>query len=134
MLQPHRFCSIRNYPIFRKHIFQRYMSATTNTAQPQATPNAVNNQPTNESSKQEKLIKVAVVGVPNAGKSTFINNLINHRVSEMHKINVVKCNVKFNVWFRYVPHPAKCIPLAVSRRRLASNTKHKSSCLTRPAW
>lgn len=28
----------------------------------------------------EKLIKIAIVGVPNAGKSTFINNLINHRV------------------------------------------------------
>lgn len=31
--------------------------------------------------KNERLIKIAVIGVPNAGKSTFINNLINHRVS-----------------------------------------------------
>lgn len=31
--------------------------------------------------KNEKLIKIAIIGVPNAGKSTFINNLINHRVS-----------------------------------------------------
>lgn len=29
---------------------------------------------------KEKLIKVAIIGAPNAGKSTFINNLINHRV------------------------------------------------------
>ncbi|XP_055372364.1 GTPase Era, mitochondrial [Condylostylus longicornis] len=28
----------------------------------------------------QKLLRVAVIGVPNAGKSTFINNLINHRV------------------------------------------------------
>lgn len=30
----------------------------------------------------QKLIKIAVIGLPNAGKSTFINNLINHRVSQ----------------------------------------------------
>ena len=30
---------------------------------------------------QQKTLSVAVIGVPNAGKSTFINNLINHRVS-----------------------------------------------------
>ncbi|KAM7343599.1 GTPase Era, mitochondrial [Cochliomyia hominivorax] len=29
---------------------------------------------------QEKTLSIAVIGVPNAGKSTFINNLINHRV------------------------------------------------------
>lgn len=31
--------------------------------------------------KNEKLVKIAVIGTPNAGKSTFINNLLNHRVS-----------------------------------------------------
>lgn len=31
--------------------------------------------------KQEKLIRVAIVGVPNAGKSTLINALAEHRVS-----------------------------------------------------
>lgn len=29
----------------------------------------------------EKLVKVAIIGVPNVGKSTFINHLIDHRVS-----------------------------------------------------
>lgn len=46
----------------------------------QTTPASAIVQPTKEPNKKEKLIKVAVVGVPNAGKSTFINNLINHRV------------------------------------------------------
>lgn len=31
-------------------------------------------------STNEKLVKVAIIGVPNVGKSTFINNLIDHRV------------------------------------------------------
>lgn len=30
---------------------------------------------------EQRSLNVAVIGVPNAGKSTFINNLINHRVS-----------------------------------------------------
>lgn len=30
--------------------------------------------------KEQKSLNVAVIGVPNVGKSTFINNLINHRV------------------------------------------------------
>lgn len=35
---------------------------------------------THEETKDKKSLNVAVIGVPNAGKSTFINNLINHRV------------------------------------------------------
>lgn len=31
--------------------------------------------------QEQKTLSVAVIGVPNVGKSTFINNLINHRVS-----------------------------------------------------
>lgn len=34
-----------------------------------------------EPQSNEKLIKVAIIGVPNAGKSTLINHLIDHRVS-----------------------------------------------------
>ncbi|XP_075167216.1 GTPase Era, mitochondrial [Haematobia irritans] len=33
-----------------------------------------------EKSREQKSLNIAVIGVPNAGKSTFINNLINHRV------------------------------------------------------
>lgn len=31
----------------------------------------------------EKLVKVSIIGVPNCGKSTFINTLAQHRVSNM---------------------------------------------------
>lgn len=37
---------------------------------------ATSNQP----ESKEKIIKVAIIGAPNAGKSTFINTLIDHRV------------------------------------------------------
>lgn len=40
----------------------------------------VTDPPDKPNRDHEKLIKIAIVGVPNAGKSTFINNLINHRV------------------------------------------------------
>ena len=30
----------------------------------------------------EKVVKIAFIGVPNAGKSTLINSLLDHRVSE----------------------------------------------------
>lgn len=38
-------------------------------------------EPIKKHHKQEKLIRVAIVGVPNAGKSTLINALAEHRVS-----------------------------------------------------
>ncbi|KAH8413646.1 hypothetical protein KR222_002539 [Zaprionus bogoriensis] len=34
----------------------------------------------NKSQSQQRSLHIAVIGVPNVGKSTFINNLINHRV------------------------------------------------------
>lgn len=43
--------------------------------EPQEDPNA------------QKLIKIAIIGVPNSGKSTFINKIINHRVIEDSKIH-----------------------------------------------
>lgn len=44
-----------------------------------------------ETPKEKHVVKVAVLGVPNAGKSTFINNLINHRV------NLLFC---LQIWIR----------------------------------
>lgn len=41
---------------------------------------STNTKQTPKPEKQEKIIKVAIIGAPNAGKSTFINNLIEHRV------------------------------------------------------
>lgn len=45
-------------------------------------------------SAQQKTLSIAVIGVPNAGKSTFINNLINHRVSTyVYKLNLALCKI-----------------------------------------
>lgn len=41
--------------------------------------------------KQEKLVRVAIVGVPNAGKSTLINALAEHRVSIWNFWNSYHC-------------------------------------------
>lgn len=35
--------------------------------------------------RSQNSLHIAVIGIPNAGKSTFINNLINHRVSDDSK-------------------------------------------------
>lgn len=35
----------------------------------------------NGNGKPEKIIRVAIIGSPNAGKSSFINTITNHRVS-----------------------------------------------------
>lgn len=49
--------------------------------------------PTPES--KEKTIKVAIIGAPNAGKSTFINNLIDHRVcSTSNKVHTTRKTTK----------------------------------------
>lgn len=32
---------------------------------------------------QEKLVKVAIIGLPNTGKSTLINSILNQRVSRI---------------------------------------------------
>lgn len=45
-----------------------------------------------QQSAQQKTLTIAVIGVPNAGKSTFINNLINHRVST----KIIDTNYKFS--------------------------------------
>lgn len=34
-----------------------------------------------ENQSQQKLLKLAVIGLPNAGKSTFINNLMDRKVN-----------------------------------------------------
>lgn len=61
------------------NIILRFLSVDHSNTSQTLPPGSVI-QPIREPNKNEKLIKVAVVGVPNAGKSTFINSLINHRV------------------------------------------------------
>lgn len=34
-----------------------------------------------ENTSEQKLLKLAVIGLPNAGKSTFINNLMDRKVN-----------------------------------------------------
>lgn len=59
------------------HIVHRSLSAQKLVAN---TSSSSNTKTTASGRNNEKLVKVAIVGVPNAGKSTFINNLLNHRV------------------------------------------------------
>lgn len=38
---------------------------------------------TSNAQQQQRSLHIAVIGVPNVGKSTFINNIINHRVKKV---------------------------------------------------
>lgn len=51
--------------------------------------------------QNEKLVKVAIIGTPNAGKSTFINSLVNHRVSEGRSNYIFKCSVGIDPRLRH---------------------------------
>lgn len=66
-------------------IFSVALSKFTNYPRAILLPSAryirIKSQPKAEKEKNEKLIKIAIIGVPNAGKSTLINSLVDHRVS-----------------------------------------------------
>lgn len=59
-------------------------------ATPPPTLGEVANKVNNNSQLQQRSLHIAVIGVPNVGKSTFINNIINHRVRK------VAYKIKFN--------------------------------------
>lgn len=41
-----------------------------------------------------KVIKICIIGYPNSGKSTFLNNIINHKISIVtHKIHTTRDNI-----------------------------------------
>lgn len=44
----------------------------------------------------KKVVRVAIIGTPNAGKSTIVNHLINHRVNELFDLKCVHINFKCN--------------------------------------
>lgn len=44
---------------------------------------------TEEPKKCEKSIKIAVIGVPNAGKSSFINHFVNRKVGKLFAFSVL---------------------------------------------
>lgn len=80
--------------------------------------------------QNEKLVKIAVIGTPNAGKSTFINNLLNHRVSGTElPLNQSLCNNLMCVCIvnRFVQHLRKFTQHVHLQRPLVSETIHKSS-------
>lgn len=43
--------------------------------------------------KEERLLKVAIVGVPNAGKSSIINSIVKRNVSIIHLIIRININI-----------------------------------------
>lgn len=79
MFSPRPFINRLNLP-YTCHIVQRCLAAQKLVVA-ESNNKASNQKPAATANKNEKLLKVAIVGVPNAGKSTFINNLLNHRVS-----------------------------------------------------
>lgn len=74
---------------------------------------------TNDCETEKKLIKVAVIGVPNAGKSSFINQFIDRRVSESY--------IKF-VWPRYLPVQYEFQVCPTSRKVHTTQTFSKTIC------
>lgn len=65
----------------------------------------------------QKLIRVAIVGVPNVGKSTLINELVDHRVSKT--IFVLKLITK-QLLFRFVQYPVRFTLLETFHVRFAT--------------
>lgn len=64
-----------------KHVFfnnKTFLLSVVRCTSAQEIPQECQNQ--HETEQQQKLLKLAVVGVPNAGKSTFINNLMERKV------------------------------------------------------
>lgn len=44
----------------------------------------------------EKLVKVSIIGLPNSGKSTFINSMLQHRVSNKLEDIILQQLINFN--------------------------------------
>ncbi|KAH8298416.1 hypothetical protein KR044_002440 [Drosophila immigrans] len=68
-------------------LFARSLSATAEIsgnnvepAPPPHLPTEASNSDGHQNTQQQRSLHIAVIGVPNVGKSTFINNVINHRV------------------------------------------------------
>lgn len=56
-----------------------------------AQQDTISKQHKEQKEQDQKTLSIAVIGVPNAGKSTFINNLINHRVSTDNFAHAISC-------------------------------------------
>lgn len=77
--------------------------------------------------EEKKLIKVAIIGAPNAGKSSFVNQLSNRRVSK--HFGGIYQTFEFDTYvfnhFRYVRHRIKFTQRKNSRKRFATTMNHK---------
>lgn len=59
-------------------------------------------QPQCESKKRiGKVVNVAIIGAPNAGKSTLINKILERKVSVSYTRTIITCLLKFssNIYF-----------------------------------
>lgn len=81
------------------------------------TPESENQQKNDE----QKLLRVAMIGVPNAGKSTLINALTEHRVC-IYILYILSENLFFvnmyNFFIRFARYPEKYIRQEISHKRL----------------
>lgn len=76
------------------------------------TPESENQQ----KNDKQKLLRVAMIGVPNAGKSTLINALIEHRVC-IFCLKVFFCMYIIS-FIRFARYPEKYIRQEISHKRL----------------
>lgn len=75
---PKNFVLINKPSIFYIQSLRGFCTALNNKNERQSDKQNVEEE---QNIAQQKSLSIAIIGVPNAGKSTFINNLINHRVS-----------------------------------------------------
>lgn len=69
--------------------------------------------PSPDNKCETNILKVAIIGLPNAGKSTFINNLMDRRVNIYTFLQQRYKLMHFIL--RYVHHHKKCIQLETKR-------------------
>lgn len=87
-----------------------------------------------DSNAARKLIKVAVIGVPNAGKSSFINQIMDRRVSVNNLYKRITRELTCPIRFRFAQHRERSTPHELSRKRFSTERSPKWFCSTHPAW
>lgn len=70
------------------------------------------------------ILKVAIIGLPNAGKSTLINNLMDRRVIPFFLRSRLFCS-HFSISFRFVQPHKKCILPGLNQMPYLLKAMHK---------